>query len=314
MSDEKASKGATNLPPRSWWQVLKRTAREYRADGLSDWAAALTYYAVLSVFPALLVLVSILGLVGNSGINALIDNLATIAPGSVRRLLTDALEQMKDARDAAGIALFIGLAAAVWSASGYVGAFMRAGNAVYDIGEGRPAWQTLPIRLALTLALLLLMALIAVGVVLTGRLARRTGDLLGLGDAGVTAWGIAKWPVMVLLVSLLIALLYWAAPNVRRPFHWITPGSVLAVPLWLAASAAFALYVANFGSYNETYGSVTAVIIFLVWLWLSNIAILLGLELNAELERGRAIEAGHPSEEEPYAEPRDTGKPPLEED
>ncbi|MFC4030031.1 YihY/virulence factor BrkB family protein [Streptomyces polygonati] len=296
----------TGLPARAWRDALRRTPGEYKADNLSDWAAALTYYGVLAIFPALLALVSILGLLGSASIRPLIDNLATLAPGSARDIITDALRQLEHNRGQALSALIIGTLAALWSASGYIAAFMRASNAVYDIGEGRPVWKTLPIRFGVTLVVLLLLAAIAVGVVFTGTLADRTGHLLGIGQSGVTAWNFAKWPVMVILFALIIALLYWAAPNVRRGFSWVTPGSLLAVLIWIVISTLFALYVGHFASYNKTYGSLAAVIIFLVWLWLSNIAILLGLEFNTELERGRAIESGHPPDLEPYVEPRDT--------
>ena len=203
----------------------------------------------------------------------------------------------------------IGIGAALWSASGYVAAFMRASNAIYDVEEGRPMWKTLPVRVGLTIVLLTLVAISAIAVVLTGSLARQVGDLLGLGSTAVDVWDIAKWPVLLLVVSFMFALLYWAAPNVKHPgFRWISPGGLLAVLVWVIASAAFAFYVGNFGSYNKTYGTLGGVIAFLVWLWISNIAVLLGAEFNAELERGRAIEAGQPADKEPFVEPRDTRK------
>ncbi|MGP3998867.1 YihY/virulence factor BrkB family protein [Streptomyces sp. 8N706] len=289
----------TDLPKQSWLGVLKRTVKEFKADNLTDWAAALTYYAVLSIFPALLALVSVLGLLGRSTIKPLIDNVGGLAPGSVRDILNSMLEQLQSSQGKAGLALIIGIVVALWSASGYIAAFMRASNAVYDIGEGRPIWKTLPTRLAITVVVIVLLAAIAVGVVFTGSLAERTGDVLGLGDTALTVWSIAKWPVLIVLFSLIVALLYWASPNVKRGFRWVTPGSVLAVLIWIIASAAFGLYVANFSSYDKTYGSLASVIVFLVWLWISNIAILLGLEFNAELERGRALESGHPPGEEP---------------
>ncbi|HEX2015651.1 MAG TPA: YihY/virulence factor BrkB family protein, partial [Solirubrobacteraceae bacterium] len=202
-----------------------------------------------------------------------------------------------------------GLAGALWSASGYVAAFMRASNAIYDVAEGRPIWKTIPTRLGVTLVLVVLLALSAVAVVLTGGLAKQVGNLVGVGGSAVSIWDIAKWPVLLLIVSLMLAILYWAAPNVKQPrFRWISPGAIFAVVAWLVASAAFALYVANFGSYNKTFGAMAGVIVFLVWLWISNIAILLGAEFNAELERGRRIEEGHSPDEEPFVEPRDTRK------
>ncbi|MGW3754449.1 YihY/virulence factor BrkB family protein [Streptomyces sp. NPDC005134] len=287
---------------------MKRTLREFKEDNLTDWAAALTYYGVLAIFPALLALVSVLGLLGPATIDSLIKNLSSIAPGSVRDILTTVLEQLKGGQGKALLALIIGVVLSLWSASGYVAAFMRASNIVYDIGEGRPVWKTLPVRFGITVAVVILLALTAVGVVFTGPLAKKMGSLLGLGDTAVTAWNIAKWPVMLLLVVLIIMLLYWAAPNVKRQIRRVMPGGVLAVVIWLIASALFALYVANFSSYNKTYGAFATPIVALIWLWLTNIAILLGLEFNAELERGRAIDSGHPPGEEPFAEPRDTRK------
>ncbi|MFF7216766.1 YihY/virulence factor BrkB family protein [Streptomyces sp. NPDC008238] len=282
--------------------------KEFKADDLTDWAAALTYYGVLAIFPALLALVSIVGLFGSSSIKPLMDNVGTLAPGPVRNTLNSMLSQLESSQGKAGLALIIGIVIALWAASGYVAAFMRAANAVYDIGEGRPAWKTVPTRVAITLVVIVILAAMAIGVVFTGSLARKTGQVLGLGDAAITAWNIAKWPILIILFSLVLALLYWAAPNVKRRFRWVSPGSLLAVGIWIVASALFGLYVANFSNYNKAYGSLAAIIIFLVWLWISNIAILLGLEFNAELERARAIQAGHPPDEEPYAEPRDTRK------
>lgn len=299
----------TRLGMRSWFDVLKRTAKEFSEDNLTDWAAALTYYGILSLFPALIALVSIVGLVGQSATQPLIENLATAAPGPAREIVTSAIAGLASTKGAAGVLFIVGLVGALWSASGYVGAFMRASNSIYDVGEGRPAWKTIPIRLGITVAVLVLLGASAIMVVVTGPLADRVGQLIGVGGAAVTAWDIAKWPVLLLIVILMFAVLYWASPNVRQPgFRWVTPGGVLAVIVWIVASAAFALYVANFGSYNKTYGSLGAVITFLVWLWISNVAILLGAELNAELARGRQIEAGHPEEREPFLEPRDTRK------
>ena len=304
-----APEGPTKLGGRSWWGVLKRTVREFREDNLTDWAAALTYYGVLALFPAILALVSILGLVGPSATQPLISNLGSVAPGAAKQIVTTAIQNLQKNQGAAGVAFVFGLAIALWSASGYVAGFMRASNAIYDIGEGRPIWKTAPVRVAVTFVLLVLLAASALAVVLTGGLAQQVGGLIGLGSAAVTIWDIAKWPVLLLVISFMFAILYWASPNVKQPgFRWLSPGGVLAVLVWVIASALFAFYVANFSSYNKTYGAMASVIIFLIWLWISNIAVLLGAELNAELERGRRIEAGHPSEREPFVEPRDTRK------
>ncbi len=301
--------GPTDLKAGSWVSVLKRTVREFQEDNLTDWAAALTYYSVLAIFPALIVLLSVLGLVGDSATQPLIDNLEELAPGPAREIVMDAIRNLQSSQGSAGVLFVVGLAGALWSASGYVAAFMRASNSIYDIEEGRPIWTTLPVRVGLTVALLVLVAISAIAVVLTGGLAEQAGDLVGLGSTAVTVWDIAKWPVLLVVVSFMFALLYWAAPNVKQPgFRWISPGGLLAVLLWVAASAGFAFYVSNFGSYNKTYGALGGVIVFLVWLWISNIAVLLGAEFNAELERGRAIEAGQPADQEPFMEPRDTRK------
>lgn len=298
----------TQMPKKSWWTVLRRTVREFTDDELADRAAALTYYGVLSLFPALLVLVSLLGAAGESATKQVLDNLKQLAPGSARNVIAGAVEQLQSSGLGSVMAI-VGLLTALWSASGYVAAFIRSSNAIYDIPEGRPAWKVLPVRLGITVVLMVLACASALIVVFTGGLARQAGAALGVGDAGLTLWSVAKWPVLVLLVVLMIAILYWASPNAKgRGFKWVTPGSFLALVLWLAASAGFALYVANFASYNKTYGTFAGVIIFLVWLWITNVAILLGLEFDAEMVRERAIVGGHPEEEEPYVPPRDTSK------
>ena len=308
-TETRAPSGPTDLPRHSWKGVLTRTVREFKEDNLTDWAAALTYYAVLSIFPALLALVSLLGLIGPSATQPLIDNLSAVAPGPAKQIVTSAITNLQKSSGAAGVLFIVGIALAVWSASGYVAAFMRAYNVIYDVGEGRPVWKTIPTRVLITVALLLMLAIVAIGVTVTGGLATQVGKVLGIGGTAVTVWDIAKWPVILVIVMTMFALLYWAAPNVRHPhFRWITLGGIAGVLLWIVASAGFALYVANFSSYNKTYGALGGVIVFLVWLWISNVAILLGAEFNAETERGRQIEAGYPPDREPFLEPRDTRK------
>jgi membrane protein len=295
---------------RSWGGVLRRTFREFQEDQLTDLAAALTYYGILAIFPALIALVSILGLIGHSATQPLISNLGKLAPGAAQKIFTSAIQGLQHGRGTAGVVFVLGLAGALWSASGYIAAFMRASNRIYDVPEGRPFWKTIPIRLVVTVVMVLLLAVSAFAVVVTGGLAKQVGNLLGVGSSAVTVWDIAKWPALLLIVSFMFSILYWAAPNVKQPgFRWLSPGGVFAVLVWVAASALFALYVASFSSYNKTYGTLAGVIIFLVWLWISNIALLLGAEFNAELERGRAIAAGRTDETtEPFVEPRDTRK------
>ncbi|MEU7656801.1 YihY/virulence factor BrkB family protein [Micromonospora taraxaci] len=299
----------TDLPGSGWKAALRRTFSEFQDDSLTDWAAALTYYGVLSIFPGVLVLISILGLLGESATQGVTDTVNQAVPeDSIRKIITDAIGAA-DNGGLASVAAIIGLVAAFWSASGYVGAFMRASNTIYDVPEGRPIWKTLPIRLGVTAVIGVLLLASAVIVVFTGRLAESVGDVIGVGSTAVAVWDIAKWPVLLVLVSLMFAILYWASPNARHGgFRWVSPGGVLAVVIWLLISGLFAFYVSNFGSYDKTYGTLAGVIIFLVWLWLSNIAILLGAEFDAELERGRAIAAGHGVDDEPYVELRDDRK------
>jgi membrane protein len=308
--ERRAPDDVTDLPKQSWKGVLKRAMREFSEDNVTDWAAALTYYGVLSIFPMLLALISLLGLFGQSATQPLLDNISSVAPGPAKDIVTQAIQNLQKSQGAAGVLFFVGLAAALWSASGYVGAFMRASNDIWDVEEGRPAWKTIPLRLGVTALLLVLLSVSALAVVLTGPLAKTIGDIVGLGSTAVMVWDIAKWPVLILLVSFMIALLYYAAPNVKHPkFQWVSPGSIMAVVLWIVASALFAFYVANFSSYNKTYGALGGVIVFLTWLWITNNVILLGAEFNAEIERGRQIQGGmRPEDKEPFLEPRDTSK------
>jgi membrane protein len=302
----------TDVPKRSWLTTLRRTIKEFQADNLTDWAAALTYYAILALFPALAALVALLGLVGDPATttSTLLDIVRQIAPQQVDQL-EQPIADLTAKRSAAGLALIVSLALALWSASGYVGAFIRADNAIYEVEEGRPFWRLRPLQMVVTLVVIILVALVALALVATGPVAQAVGDAIGLGSTAITVWNIAKWPVLLLVVITIIAILYHASPNVRLPgFRWVSPGAVLAVVTWIVASALFAFYVANFGSYDKTYGTFAGVIIFLLWLWITNLAILLGAELNAELERSREIEAGVAGAEreiqlEPRSEPKD---------
>jgi membrane protein len=285
--------------------TLKRTVKEFSDDDLTHWAAALTYYGILSIFPALLALVAVLGLLGSGAIQPLLDNLGSVAPGPAKDIMTSALQGLQNSGGGAGVLFVISIAGAIWSASGYVSAFMDASNAIYDIEEGRSIWAKLPLRVGITVLMLVLLAVSAFAVVLTGPVAEQAGNLFGVGGSAVAAWDVAKWPLLVLVVAFMFALLYYAAPNVKQPgLGAVIPGGVVAVVLWILVSVVFAFYVGTFGSYNKTYGALGGVIVFLVWLWLTNIAILLGAEFNAERARGRFIAAGHPAGQEPYLPPR----------
>jgi membrane protein len=256
---------------------------------------------VLAIFPMLIVIVSVLGLIGPSATQPLIANLGTVAPGPAKTIFTNAIHNVETHRGTAGVLFVVGLLVALWSASGYVAAFMRASNVVWDVEEGRPFYKTVPLRIGVTAVTVTLLTLSALAVVFTGPLAMKLGGVIGVGSTGVLVWDIAKWPVMLVILALILAILYYTGPNVRQPgIRWVTPGGVFAVVAWIVVSALFALYVANFASYNKTYGALGSVVAFLVWLWLSNIVILLGAELNAEMQRGREIVGGHPEEKEPY--------------
>jgi len=297
----------TELGGGGWWGALRRTIKEFQEDNLTDWAAALTYYGVLSIFPGIIVLLAAFSFLGDE--NTAKDAAGEVAPDQYTKTINGFIDNLANDQNAAGVLAIVGLLGALWSASAYVAAFMRASNAIYDVPEGRPIWKTVPVRLGVTIAVGLLMIVSAMIVVFTGPVAERVGNFIGLGDTTVMVWDILKWPVLVALVSLMFAILYWASPNARHGgFRWVSPGGVVAVLLWIVVSTGFAFYVSNFASYNKTYGTLGGVIAFLVWLWISNIAILLGAEFDAELERGRAIEAGHPVDEEPFVKLRDTRK------
>ena len=285
----------TALPRDSWTDTLKRTVLEFKEDKLQHWAAALTYYAVLSIFPALLVMVSLVGLFAdpNRVTSVLTDTVSQLGPASAANTFQGPIESITSNRGAAGVVFVIGIVAALWSASGYVSAFSDAANVIYEVEEGRPFWKLKPLQLAVTLVVILLAAFVALALVLTGPVVGALGSSLGVGDTALTAWRYAKWPAMLLLVLVIFAVLYYTTPNARvGGVRWVTAGAVLALLAWIVASVAFAVYVGNFGSYNKTYGALGGVVVFLLWLWITNMAILLGAELNAETERARQIHTG----------------------
>lgn len=306
--DSRKPDSPADLTRPSWRYTATKALTEFGRDQCTDLAAALTYYAVLAIFPAMLALVSLLGVFGQgqSTTDALLDIVRQLGQGSAADALQGPIEQVTQTR-AAGLAFIVGILGAIWSASGYVGAFGRAMNRIYQIDEGRPVWKLRPLQLVLTLAGIILVALVLIGLVVSGSLAESIGDVIGLGDTAVTAWNIAKWPVMLAIVIALVAVLYYATPNVKQPkFRWMSVGAAIAILTWLVASVAFGFYVANFGSYNQTYGSLAGVIVFLLWLWLTNLALLFGAEVDAELERSRQLQAGIAAEESLQLPPRDT--------
>jgi membrane protein len=299
--DPAGANGPGRLGGQRWIATLKRTIREFQDDDITDRAAALTYYSVLALFPALIALVSIVGLVADprTVTDSLDQIVSDLGPASASETFSGPIRSITSNRGAAGVLFVVGVVGALNAASSYVGAFIRASNVIYEVEEGRPFWRLRPLQLGVTLIMLMAVALVFLALVLSGPLAESVGEAIGLSDVAVTVYGLAKWPILAALVLTMLGLLYYIAPNARiTGIRWITPGSVLALVLWVLASAAFALFVANFGSYDKTYGTLGGVVTFLVWLWLTNIAVLLGAELNAELERSRELEAGVPGAEE----------------
>ncbi len=306
----KASKpdDPSDLPKRGWWNVAKRSFKEFSDDALTDWAAALTYYGVLALFPAFIALISIVGLVFDPQqvTKALITVVGSLGPADAVKTFQGPIESIA-ANQKAGFLLVVGLLGALWSASGYVSAFTRASNAIYEVEEGRPFWKLRPFQMFMTLIFVLLIAIVVVGLMVSGPVAGVIGKAIGLEGFTITLISWAKWPVMALIVAGIISLLYYSTPNVKQPkFRWLTVGGGIALLVWAVASVAFGFYVANFGSYNKTYGALGGVIVFLMWLWITNIAVLYGAEFDAELEREREIASGIPgAEEEIQLPPRD---------
>ena len=306
--DPRKPDAPTDLEKRTWGYVAKKVWREFSDDQCTDLAAALTYYGVLAIFPAVLALSAILGLVGQSekSVQTVLDVISPLVSEDALGTIEPTLLELASSQTA-GWALLVGAVIALWSASGYVGAFARAMNRIYEIGEGRPFWKLRPLMLLVTLVAIALVALVLLMLVVSGPLAQSIGDQIGLGEQAVQVWNIAKWPVMLLAVIVIVAILYYATPNVQQPkFRWVSVGAVVAIVIWMVASAGFAFYVANFGSYNKTYGSLAGVVVGLVFLWLTNVALLLGAEIDSELERGRQLQAGIAAETELQLPARDT--------
>jgi membrane protein len=296
----------TDLPGRSWKEIVKRTVKEFQEDNLTDWAAALTYYGVMSLFPMLLVLVALLGLIGQeSTIATATESLRSAGLADVAKNVQGPLDEIVRHKGGAGALVGFGLLGALWSASGWVGAFTRAMNSVYEVKEGRPFWKLRPLQIVITLVTVLLVSLVLLAVVVSGPIAEAVGKAVGAGDTAVSVWGIAKWPVLLVVLMGMVDGLYYIAPNVRQPrLRWVTPGGVTAVLVWVLASAGFGIYVSNFGSYGKTYGTLGSVITFLVWMWLSNLALLFGAELDSELERERELKKGLPARDELRLRPK----------
>ncbi len=292
--------------------LLKRTYSEYSEDNMSDWAAALTYYGLLAVFPALIAIVAIVGLVGNpaSTTHQLTEIVGKLGPSSAKQTFEGPIKSITEQRGTAGILFVVGLVGALYSASSYVAAFARASNVIFETPEGRPFWKLKPQQMLVTLVILLLLVSVALALVLSGPVVSAVASPLGISGGAVSIWNVAKWPVMLMFVIAMFTILYYASPNVKmRGLRWVAPGAAFALAVWLVASVAFAFYVANFGSYNKTYGTLGGAVAFLVWMWLTNAALLLGAQLNAERERNAELEEGTPrAERELQMEPRSEPK------
>ena len=303
-------KSPAKLDGRSWKYVAKRSVKEFIRNECTDGAAALTYYAILSLFPALIAVFSLVGVIGqeDEAADTILGIIEEVAPGGAAATLSGPIQQLAQA-PGAGLALIIGLAVAIWSASKYVAGFSRIMNRIYGIDEGRPFWKLRPLILLVTLIGVASLAIVLVAFVLSGDILRVIGDAIGWGEGVTMAWQIARWPVLVIIIVLLVALLYFATPNVKQPkFRWISPGALLAIVALGIATLGFGIYVDNFASYDQTYGSLAGVVIFLFWLWIANLALLFGAQFDAELERSRQLEGGIPAEDDLKLPPRDTRK------
>ncbi len=280
--------------------TIKGTFLEFSEDNMSDWAAALTYYGLLALFPALIAMVAIIGVVGNpaSTTRTITEVITKIGPSSAAETFAGPIRSITSQRSTAGVLLVVGLLGSLYSASSYVGAFMRASNVIFETPEGRPFWKLRPMQVLLTLVMIVLLVLVALALALTGPIVSAVAAPLGVSGSAVSIWNIAKWPVLVLVVIFMFTALFYASPNVKlRGLRWVAPGVVFALVVWLVASAAFAFYLANFGSYNKTYGTLGGVVAVLVWMWITNSALLLGMELNAERERSQELREGVPRAE-----------------
>lgn len=289
-----ASPRLSQLTPATWWGVLVRSVRGFRRDRCLDFAASLTYWSLLAMFPALVMVVALVGLVatGQAAVDAIVETVAELAPAQAAGAIETRIREVTEQRSGTGALLSVGAIGALWTASAYLRSFTRAANAVHEVVESRPAYRLVPLQLALTVLGLLIASVVVAALVVSGPVARAVGSAIGAGDLAVATWEVVKWPVLLVLALVLLSLLFWVAPDVPRPrLRWLAVGGLATVVIAAVASAGFGIYVANLGTYDVTYGALGAVIVFLVWLFLVNCAVLLGVEINAELQRGRRLQA-----------------------
>ncbi|WP_431797300.1 YihY/virulence factor BrkB family protein [Microbacterium kunmingense] len=304
MPDSPASVGAakpswpTDLRPETWRYLLRRTFVEFIRDDGVDAAGSLTFFGVLAIFPAGLAIMAVIGIVGDSDDvrERLLSLLGQVAPGPVIDT-ADAVLANVTGSSGADVTLILSVAVALWSSSIYVTAFGRCVNRIYGVAEGRPYWKRKLLQLGLTVVLLTAVIVMIAIVMLSGPTLRFIGDLLGIREAALDVWDIVRWPVFAVALVAVIVILFRGTGNVRPPrFRWLALGALFAMLLMGAASIGFGFYAANFARYNETFGTFAGVTVFLIWLFLVNAALLLGVELNAEVERGRELQAGIPAE------------------
>ncbi|MFE0089186.1 YihY/virulence factor BrkB family protein [Streptomyces sp. NPDC058991] len=277
------------LPPRGdLLTALRRTPVSVWNDDVMDWAAALTYYAVLALIPMLLVTVSLIGLADASQTGALIERAAALVPARTRPLLEETLRELTGRQSQVRLVAVIGFLGSLWSASSYLAVFRRALHAMHGVEDARSAWRTVPRAVVTACALLAALVSSALVLTLSGELAVALGGALGLDGAAVVTWDVLKWPLLLCLAATMVLLLFRSGPVPARGKRRRALGGGLAVLLWLAASAVFTTYTAHVGTYDRLYGPLTGFIVFLVWLWVSNLALLAGAQFEAELVKARA--------------------------
>jgi len=306
--DERKPSAPWRLRAATWRYIARKVVREFSEDNCTDSAASLTYYAVLSLFPGLIALVSIIGFFGDAeaATGAIMRVIERLAPESVTETLDGVVGAIASS-PSAGFGFVLGLLGAIWFASRYVGAFGRVLNTVYDIDEGRPFWILKPLNLLVTVVMLACVLGMLILLLISGPVADAIGDAFGLGDTVRSVWNVGKWPVLALLVAATVSVLYYGTPNVRQPrLRWIAVGALLAIGLLAAATVGFTLYVRHFADYDRFYGPLAGIVVFLLWLWIANLALLLGAEVDAEMERGRQLQGGIAAEEHIQLPPRST--------
>lgn len=295
---------------RSWKFVVRRTLRAFGTDGCPDLAAGLTFYAILALVPAVMVSFSLISLLGRGEETArvVLDVVRALVPNAPAAPVRDVIAQIAEAR-LSGVVLVFGIGLALWAVARYVAALGRGMNRIYRVEEGRPAWKLKLGQLLVALVVIVCIAAVATLITVSGDVAEALGNAFGLGDMTLLVWRIARWPLLAAVVIFVLAFLYYFAPNVKLArFRWMSLGAAVALTVLLLASLAFGLYVSNFADYDRLYGAFGGIIVFALWLWIANIAILVGAEFDVELERVRELQAGIPAETQVQVPLRDASR------